>query len=126
MPIRREDYAPNWELISRFIRFYRARNMCEWCSAVNRLPHPVTGSKVVLTVAHLDRNPKNNSFFNLAALCQLCHLNYDRSQHVRNRRYGRYHKRQQLAIGFPESQSIYRGRVLEMRWDGRKGKHIIT
>jgi hypothetical protein len=47
------------------------------CGAVNALPHPITGSKVVLTVAHLDHDPTNNDATNLRALCQRCHNRYD-------------------------------------------------
>ena len=82
MPINYKLYHPKWKLISRFIRFYRARSMCEWCGAVNYQPHPITGSRVVLTVAHIDHNRDNNSFFNLAALCQRCHLRHDKAQHA--------------------------------------------
>lgn len=78
MPMNRSLYPPNWNRISRFIRFTRARNRCEWCGAWNHEPHPITGSKVILTVAHLDQNPANNDPANLAALCQRCHLNHDR------------------------------------------------
>ena len=35
------------------MRHYRARNKCEWCGAANGEPHPVTGSTVVLTTAHV-------------------------------------------------------------------------
>lgn len=98
MPINYKEYHPKWKVISRFIRFYRARNKCEWCMAENAQPHPVTGSRVVLTVAHIDHDKKNNSFFNLAALCQRCHLNHDRHQHAENRRYGRNWKRDQLRL----------------------------
>lgn len=31
-----------------------------------------------LTVAHLDRTPGHDDDANLGALCQFCHLNYDR------------------------------------------------
>ena len=89
MPINYKNYHPKWKLISRMIRFTRAKNLCEWCSAVNGQPHPVTGTKVVLTVAHIDRNRTNNRFWNLAALCQRCHLNHDRNDHIFNRKYGR-------------------------------------
>lgn len=65
---------------------------CEWCPAVNGQPHPVTGSKVVLTVAHIDHDTTNNRFHNLAALCQRCHLNHDRHQHAFYRKYGRQTK----------------------------------
>lgn len=88
MPIDYKNYHPKWSLISRLIRFRRAGNKCEWCGAANGKPHPVTQSKVVLTTAHLDRNRNNNRFWNLAALCQRCHLNHDRRQHIYNRKYG--------------------------------------
>ena len=91
MPINYKEYHPRWKAISRFIRHYRARNRCEWCGAENHQPHPVTGSRVILTVAHIDQDKRNNSFFNLAALCQRCHLNRDRAHHIRNRKYGRKH-----------------------------------
>lgn len=42
--------------------------------------------KVVLTVAHLDHDIKNNSFFNLKAMCQKCHNNYDKDYRKDNRR----------------------------------------
>lgn len=89
MPIDYSKYHPKWSLISRMIRFRRAENRCEWCKAENYAPHPITGSKVILTVAHLDHNSQNNRFQNLAALCQRCHLNHDREEHIKNRRYGR-------------------------------------
>ena len=74
MPIRKEmkaRYPRDWKLRSRFIRFYRPRNRCEWCGAANYQLHPVTGRKVMLTVAHLfDHRPEAASLLNLAALCQ--------------------------------------------------------
>ena len=74
----------------RFIIQYRSGVRCEWCGAVNYIPHPDTGSKVVLTVAHVwDKRPPSASLLNLAALCQRCHLNWDRPGHnfkrLRNR-----------------------------------------
>ncbi len=92
MPIDYTQYHPKWRLISKLIRTNRAKNICEWCGAVNYKPHPKTGSKVVLTVAHIDHNKDNNRFNNLAALCQGCHLRHDIKQHVDNRKYGRNHK----------------------------------
>ncbi|MBS4000790.1 MAG: hypothetical protein KGZ71_09950 [Desulfobulbaceae bacterium] len=88
MPIDYKEYHPKWKLISRLIRFKRADNRCEWCGAVNYEPHPVTGSKVILTVAHIDQRKSNNRFSNLAALCQRCHLNHDRKHHIHKRIYG--------------------------------------
>jgi hypothetical protein len=93
MPIKPENvgrYPSDWKVRSRFVRFYRAKNRCEWCGAANGKPHPVTGSTVVLTVAHVyDDAPENSSLLNLAALCQRCHLNHDRDIHIRNRQESR-------------------------------------
>ena len=47
------------------------------CLAVNGEPHPATGSRVVLTVAHLDHDPRNSDPDNLRAMCQRCHNRYD-------------------------------------------------
>ena len=72
MPIRRDDYPPDWELRSRFVRFVRARGRCEWCGAKDGEPHPATGSRVMLTTAHIyDRNPMACSLLNLAALARI-------------------------------------------------------
>jgi 5-methylcytosine-specific restriction endonuclease McrA len=90
MPIRPEmkaRYPKDWKLRSRFIRFYRAKNRCEWCQAANGQAHPFTGSKVVLTVAHVfDDRPEAASFLNLAALCQRCHNRHDQRKRLRDRR----------------------------------------
>lgn len=40
--------------------------------------------KIVLTVAHLDHDIKNNQDNNLAALCQCHHIRHDRGQHRAN------------------------------------------
>lgn len=96
MPINYKLYPPEWHEISRRLRFERAGNRCEWCGAENYKPHPVTGSKVVLTVAHLgidkpDGTPGSKDDLhdvreeNLAALCQKCHLDFDRDDHLRRR-----------------------------------------
>lgn len=42
--------------------------------------------RIVLTVAHLDHDRDNNDPANLRALCQRCHLNWDRDQHIESRR----------------------------------------
>lgn len=93
MPIRPENrarYPKEWAEISRRIRFERAKGRCEWCGATHGRPHPVTGSIVVLTVAHLNHQPEDCREENLAALCQKCHNAYDapmrRAGIVRRRR----------------------------------------
>ena len=79
MPIRAENksrYPKNWPEISRAIRD-AAGNKCQQCGAANGQPHPITGSLVVLTVAHLDHTPENCEPANLRAWCQKCHNAYD-------------------------------------------------
>lgn len=79
MPISKERkklYPKDWKQISAEVRL-RAGNMCEMCQAENGKPNPKTGSKVILTVHHLDFNPLNNKEYNLMALCQRCHLRLD-------------------------------------------------
>lgn len=39
---------------------------------------------IVLTVAHLDHDPRNCAPANLKALCQKCHLDYDQQHHQQN------------------------------------------
>ena len=96
MPIDYKLYPANWREISRRIRFERADNHCEWCGAENYKAHPETRSIVVLTVAHLgiekpDGTPGRRDDLddtrdeNLAALCQRCHLNFDREDNLRRR-----------------------------------------
>jgi|ERR1700685_388687 len=89
MPIRpenRERYPKDWPAISKRIR-ERAGWRCEGspaypdCRAANSEPHPATGSKVVLTVGHLDHTPENAADDNLRAWCQRCHLTYDAKHH---------------------------------------------
>lgn len=96
MPIRPENrarYPKDWKSISLRVR-ERAGNRCEgspaWpdCRAENGMPHPITGSRVVLTVAHLDHTPENCADDNLKAWCQRCHNAYDapmRRQGIRDR-----------------------------------------
>ena len=97
MPIRPDmidRYPADWAAISSRIRFGRAESRCEctgWCGAQphgegrcearQNAPHPLTGSTVFLTVAHLDHVPEHSEPDNLRALCQKCHLAYDAEQH---------------------------------------------
>ncbi|MEO5317613.1 hypothetical protein PV761_03330 [Arthrobacter sp. CC3] len=49
------------------------------------MPAYGTGSNVVLTTAHLDHTPENCEDENLKAMCQGCHLHYDRDHHAETR-----------------------------------------
>lgn len=90
-PENKKRYPPNWKTEIRPAILKRADNRCEGspaypdCRADNGKPHPVTGSKVVLTIAHLDHTPENNDPANLRAWCQRCHLTYDAKHHAENR-----------------------------------------
>lgn len=104
MPIRPENrhrYPGDWPQISDRIRFQRAKSRCECigecgrhmthlgtdnrCLAIHGQPSPATGVKVILTVAHLDHVPENCRDANLRAMCQACHLHYDREHHAETR-----------------------------------------
>lgn len=95
MPIKRENrdrYPSNWREIRAKI-LERASFCCEGapgffpdCRAMDGRAHPETGSTVVLTVAHLDHTPENCAPDNLRALCQRCHLAYDRQHHAEEAR----------------------------------------
>lgn len=115
MPMDRSLYPPDWVRISHRIRFTRAGGQCEWigengerCQAKHWEFHPITGSRVVLTTAHLgvplpDGSPgdKRNTMDcrdeNLMALCHLHHLALDRADHLLARALNR--RRQQREAG---------------------------
>ena len=54
--------------------------------------------RVILTVAHLDHTPENVDDGNLLAMCQRCHLRYDRHEHTANARATRHRKAGQLGL----------------------------
>lgn len=96
MPISAENrarYPKDWRTISLEVR-ERAGWVCEGspafpdCRAANGKAHPVTGSMVVLTVAHLNHLPEDcgepGARPNLKAWCQRCHLTYDAKHHSAN------------------------------------------
>lgn len=95
MPIRPENRkhyrGQTWKDVRKRV-LDRAGNRCEGspvypdCRAKNYEAHPVTGSRVILTVAHMDHDPANNDMRNLRALCQRCHLKYDEKIHSERRR----------------------------------------
>jgi 5-methylcytosine-specific restriction endonuclease McrA len=88
MPIKPENksrYPRNWKEIRGAI-LERAQSLCEFCSARNYEPHPITRKRVILTIAHLDHIPENCDHANLKALCQRCHNRYDGPHRAANRR----------------------------------------
>lgn len=127
MPIRPENkhrYPKNWPEISHRIRFVRAAGRCECrgeCGMPGHLnaiaedmqdrcwnrhgePSGYTGHRVILTTAHLDHTPENCQDDNLKAMCQGCHLWYDREHHAETAwktREAEELKRQPLLIDEP-------------------------
>lgn len=85
MPCDYKEYPENWlsEIRPRILK--RADNRCEWCGAENYNPHPITGSRVILTISHENHDKSNNKDSNLNALCQRCHLRHDIQRHIQNR-----------------------------------------
>lgn len=105
MPVDLKRYPSEWREISQSIRFGRAGGVCEWpgCTARHGEPNPVTGSKIVLTTAHLpidangipcDAHDKMHATeFNLLALCQRHHLMLDHADHMAHAAETRRQKR---------------------------------
>lgn len=95
MPIKdKSKYPSDWRKISLKERT-RAGNRCELCQAMNHQPHPITGSRVVLTVHHcmwID-GPENNVYPNLIVLCQRCHNRLDLGMRQRNAKKTRIERR---------------------------------
>ena len=128
MPINYKEYPFNWKTEIRPAVLERANNCCEWCGVRNHSiiwrsgkgkddwqywPEGMESeewtfelmrksTKVILTIAHLDHDKLNHdvSLDRLAALCQKCHLGHDLKYHIRNRRYGRNHRDNNLTLDF--------------------------
>jgi hypothetical protein len=107
MPMDRSNYPPDWASISRQIRD-QANDCCEFCGVpngavgardmraewhdegdINGMNSTVglelfdsypTMIRIVLTVAHLCHDTTCIDPTHMRALCQRCHLNYDREQ----------------------------------------------
>lgn len=113
MPIDYKNYPADWKTVIRPRILHREGHCCKWCGVLNKSDLPrkcctkpdyderqkcrTCGKRrprVVLTIAHLDHNPKNNDDDNLAALCQRCHLAYDQVHHAKNARITRQKKRE--------------------------------
>ena len=69
MPRRsRGQYPADWPVIAR-----QVKDLAGWCCVRCGHPHDPEAGRT-LTVHHLDLDPGNNRWWNLAALCQACHL----------------------------------------------------
>lgn len=97
-PFVASRYPKDWKQISLRIRD-RAQGRCECegecglhrtnpgprrCTEKNRERAAWAKGKIVLTVAHLNHDPMDCRAENLKAMCQRCHLRYDRFLHAEN------------------------------------------
>lgn len=90
MPCKYSDYHPDWKWIRRQI-LDQADHACEFCGVAN---YSMRGStRIVLTIAHLNHDIRDNDPSGLRALCQKCHLNWDRDHHLTNAAATRRKKR---------------------------------
>jgi hypothetical protein len=114
-PIRPENrarYPKNWKDISASIRA-RSGGQCECqgecglhrtspgprrCTERHRHQASFAKGLVILTVAHLDHTPENCDPRNLKAMCQRCHLRYDRDHHAETARRTREQKSGQIRL----------------------------
>ena len=110
MPANRAHYPPDWPAISAAIRA-RSGGQCECagecglhrgrrCTERHGEPARFARGRVILTVAHLDRDPAGTDPTRLRAMCQRCHLRYDHEQHMRNARATRKRRSGQLEMEF--------------------------
>jgi len=115
-----KKYPKDWKTKIRPDILKRAENKCEFCGIANysrgyrepdgtfKLESDIYEDdwdstyssykliKIVLTIAHLDHNINNNDYNNLKALCQRCHLNYDKVHHKESRRKTRFKNQPEL------------------------------
>lgn len=109
MPVNYKLYPLNWFSEIRPAIMRRAgdrpergiRASCEKCGVRNHsirptlYPDGMRDIKIVLTIAHLDQDVDNNEPENLAALCQRCHLRWDRPWSLINAGLTRDRKKRQ-------------------------------
>jgi len=122
MPIKEENkhlYPKNWEEIRQKI-LDKCKQKCEECGVQNLVygwrnnlgqfitePQEELALKrelgfriirIVLTVAHLDHNPRNNLPNNLKALCQRCHFQHDRADNIAKRKASAEKVKEQISL----------------------------
>lgn len=110
MPLSKEKlalYPKNWREIRKEI-LKRAGDQCECtgecglhrtnpgprrCQEMHKTYAMWARGVIVLTIAHLNHNPKDSRRRNLKAMCQRCHLRYDVKHHQKNAAETRRKKR---------------------------------
>ena len=95
--------SPEWLAFRAFILF-RAGNRCEGtpispnCRLKNGETNPLTGSRVVLTIAHMDHDETHMDEDRCRALCQSCHNRWDAPHRKKNAAKTRRAKSPQIDI----------------------------
>lgn len=88
MPCKRERYHPNYDA-QALARKEQAGWKCEQCGTGHgvKLIGKKKGNvyKVRISAAHLDHDPENPNP-RLMAMCETCHLRYDRFEHGKHAR----------------------------------------
>jgi len=96
MPMDRAYYPDFWPEIARAVKEtvnWRCQSCGQQCYRPNE---PVTDRTRVLTVHHLNHDPRDCRPDNLIALCAPCHLRADAIHHARNARRTRARRSGQL------------------------------
>lgn len=110
MSFHKSKYPENWKEISHRIRYERSNGRCEClghcglhnrngqrrCEEMNHTNAKWAKGKVFLTVAHLCHHTDCDNEDHLAAMCNRCHLRYDRFLHQTHARKKRESKSKQL------------------------------
>lgn len=95
--------SPEWLAFRAFILF-RAGNRCEGtpltpgCRIGNGETNPLTGGRVVLTIAHMDHDESHADPERCRALCQSCHNRWDAPHRKQNAAKTRRSKSPQIDI----------------------------
>ena len=117
MPMNKSLYPKNWHTIANNVK-NSAKWRCQDCEKPCRMQgerledfidrisfewhciliedcdeeygYQLKPGRFVLTVAHLNHDPSDNSPGNLRALCSVCHLRHDASHHARSRKSNRF------------------------------------
>lgn len=127
MPIDMTKYNPFWDFLRELIS-HRDRNRCARCKAPHlvriwrmrdrswrpcspeenasgarsqKTPPPPGAKALILcvcSVAHLDWDRANDAPENLALLCQQCHLDHDRPQHLYRTLKSKYRRAGQVEL----------------------------
>lgn len=146
--MNRSLYPDGWEAFSREIRYGRAKNRCECtgqcgihqpnpeprrCNEIGKQKAKWFLGRVMLTVAHTcDCYPICKNPAHVLAMCQRCHLRFDRFRHAASRlrtqatpsyKSQRYRQRgKELNVGFFEELANLPARKRRAPWITHEAK----